>query len=295
MTAKPAYNGIFFAVNKITIDLFLSIVDRGCPVIVKQLKTTMMKRNEEKVPDFDDIVFANRNREYGAYCLRKRYNRITGFSILGTVTACTIIALVISMTTKPVTATTGTERFVIVKPEAFKPPVVEVPEPEPPKGMLKQKQNLAPKVVEDTAVTDVFIPLTEVMIETTVNGDTNDIVIEAEQPVEIIPAEKKIFIVVEEPAMYPGGDRALLEYISRNIKYPQEALANNIQGRVFLKFVVTEDGSVGEIQMLKSVDPLLDKEAMRVVGTLPRFKPGKQGGTPVCVWYSVPVFFQILQ
>ncbi len=255
----------------------------------------MMKRNEEKVPDFDDIVFANRNREYGAYDLRKRYKRIAGFSILGTVTACTIIALVISLTTEPVTATAGTERIVIVKPEAFKPPVVKVPEPEPPKGMIKQKQNLAPKVVEDTAVTDVFMPLTEVLIETAVNGDTNNIEVAAEPSVEIIPAEKKIFIVVEEPPMYPGGERALLEYISRNIIYPEEALANNIQGRVILKFVVTEDGSVGEIQMLKSVDPLLDKEAVRVVGTLPGFKPGKQGGTPVCVWYSVPVLFQILQ
>jgi protein TonB len=254
-----------------------------------------MKRNYEKVPDFDDIVFANRNREYGAYDLRKRYTRITGFSILGTVIACTIITLVISLTTEPVKGTTGTERIVIVKPEPYKPPVVEVPEPEVPKGMLKQKQNLVPKVVEDTSITDVFIPLTELLVETAENGDTNNIVSGTEPSVEIIPVEKKIFIVVEEPAMYPGGDRALLEYISKNISYPEEALNNNIQGRVILKFVVTEDGSVGEIFLLKSVDPLLDKEAVRVVGTLPRFKPGKQGGTPVCVWYSVPVLFQILQ
>jgi len=254
-----------------------------------------MKRNEERVPEFDDIVFGNRNREYGAYDLRKRYKSITSFSILGTAIVSTIILLVISFTSEPVKGTTGTDIIVIVQPEANKPFKVEVPEPEPPKGMIKQRPNQAPRVVEDTSASNFDIPITEVLIETAVNGDTNDLAVITDPPADIIPAEKKIFVVVEEPAMYPGGDAALLEYIGKNIVYPEEAIANNIQGRVTLKFVVTEDGSVGEIVLLKGVDVLLDKEAIRVIGTLPKFKAGRQNGTPVCVWYTVPVLFQLIQ
>ena len=254
-----------------------------------------MKRNEEKVPEFDDIVFGNRNREYGAYDLRKRYKSITSLSILGTSMVSTIILLVISLTSEPAKGTIGPETIVIVQPEAYRPPKVEVPEPEPPKGMIKQKPNLAPRVVEDTAASNSYIPITEVLVETAVNGDTNDIGVVTAPPEDIIPPEKKIFVVVEEPAMYPGGDAALLEYIGRNLVYPEEAISNNIQGRVTLKFVVTEDGSVGEIVLLKGVDPLLDKEAARVISTLPKFKAGRQNGTPVCVWYTVPVLFQLIR
>jgi protein TonB len=115
-----------------------------------------------------------------------------------------------------------------------------------------------------------------------------------ENPVEIVPAEPEPYIFVEEPPEYPGGNKALLEFISKNLNYPSEALNNNIQGRVILKFVVKEDGSVGRIEVLKSVDPLIDKEAVRVIGMLPKLKPGKQNGVPVPVWFSVPVTFQLI-
>jgi len=253
-----------------------------------------MKRNEKMVPEFDEIIFENRNREYGAYDLRKRYKSITSFSILGTAMVSTIILLIISFISEPAKGTMGQEIIVIVQPEAYRLPKVEIPEPEPPKEMLKQRQNLAPRVVEDTTVSDFYIPITEVLVETAVNGDTNDIEVVTRPPEDIIPPEKKIFVIVEEPAMYPGGDAALLEYIGKNLVYPQEAIANNIQGRVTLKFVVMEDGSVGEIVLLKGVDQLLDKEAIRVIGTLPKFKAGRQNGTAVCVWYTVPVLFRII-
>jgi periplasmic protein TonB len=254
-----------------------------------------MKRNEERVPEFDEIIFENRNREYGAYDLRKRYKSITSFSILGTAMVSTIILLVISFISEPAKGTIGPETIVIVQPEVYIPPKAEVPDPEPPKSMIKQRLNLAPRVVEDTTVSDFYIPITEVLIETAVNGDTNDIEVVTGPPEDIIPPEKKIFVVVEEPVMYPGGDAALLAYIGKNLVYPEEAIANNIQGRVILKFVVTEDGSVGETVLLKGVDPLLDKEAVRVIGTLPKFKAGRQNGNPVCVWYTVPVLFQIIR
>ena len=92
---------------------------------------------------------------------------------------------------------------------------------------------------------------------------------------------------------YPGGDKALMEFINSNIKYPEEAKNKLIQGRVILRFAVMASGKVGNVSVLKSVDPSLDEEATRVIEALPEWKPGRQGGKPVNVWYSVPVTFQL--
>ena len=255
----------------------------------------MMKRNEEKVPDFDEIIFANRNKEYGAYTLRKRYKAVASLSALGTLAFTTIIIILLSFTTKPATGIKGKEIIIIVQPENFKPPQVEAPEVKPPKELLKTLRNTAPKVVDDTSMVTENIPITDVLILNSENGDLNDTVTYIEPTDNIIPLEKETFVWVEEMPEYPGGNNALLQYIGSNIKYPQEAIDNNTQGRVFLKFVVTEDGSVGEIVLLKGIDPLLDQEAIRVTGTIPRFKPGKQNGIPVRVWLSLPVLFQLKQ
>jgi TonB family protein len=107
------------------------------------------------------------------------------------------------------------------------------------------------------------------------------------------PVPGQIFVVVEEMPTYPGGDKALMEFINSNIKYPEEAKNKLIQGRVILRFAVMASGKVGSVSVLKSVDPSLDEEAKRVIEALPEWKPGRQGGKPVNVWYSVPVTFQL--
>jgi TonB family protein len=99
------------------------------------------------------------------------------------------------------------------------------------------------------------------------------------------------FVVVEEMPLFPGGDSALLSYIRLNTKYPEAAKAKGAQGRVIIRFCVTDSGGIDRVSVLKGVDSLLDAEAIRVVKTLPRFKPGKQGGKPVNVWYMVPITF----
>jgi TonB family protein len=99
------------------------------------------------------------------------------------------------------------------------------------------------------------------------------------------------FVAVEEMPMYPGGDAALLDFIRKNTKYPEEAKANKIQGRVIVRFVVNEKGNVEDAVIMKGVDPLLDDEAIRVVNSLGQFKPGMQGGNPVSVYYMVPISF----
>ena len=101
------------------------------------------------------------------------------------------------------------------------------------------------------------------------------------------------YVVVEEMPMYPGGDEALLRFISENTNYPEGARAYKIEGRVIIRFIVTKDGDIDAISVMRGVNPLLDNEAVRVVSNLKSFKPGMQGGKPVNVWYMVPVNFAL--
>jgi protein TonB len=258
----------------------------------KKLITAIMKRIDEEVPELNDIIFRDRNKEYGAYQLRKGYKTVAGFSILSAVIICTSLVISASISTEQVTGSDGKDLIVIIQPEAYKPQVIKVPEVKPPVELIKQIRNVAPQVV-DSVEDNTFIPITDVITATTVNGDVNDTVTYTEIPDDVIPVEPTVFISVEEMPEFPGGESALLTYIGRNTVYPVEAIENNIEGRVFLKFVVKPDGTVGNIEILRSVDPLLDQEAERVVGTLPKFNPGKHNGVPVNVWYSVPVLFRI--
>ena len=155
-------------------------------------------------------------------------------------------------------------------------------------------RNLKPVVVNDTSGL-TSIPITDSLIATGMNGNVTDSIGHDPGPVtpEIPIEDNTIFTVVQEKPEFPGGDAALFKFIGDNLKYPAEAESNNIQGRVILKFVVNPDGSVDKIELLRSVDPLLDTEAVRVVKTLPKFRPGKQNGVPVHVWFILPVFFKI--
>lgn len=111
--------------------------------------------------------------------------------------------------------------------------------------------------------------------------------------VEPEPEDEEIFMVVEESPEFPGGVQALLEYLRKNIKYPQICKDNNIQGRVLISFVVNKDGAIVDPEIVKSVHPSLDKEALRVISGMPNWKPGAQRGKPVRVKYTVPVNFRL--
>lgn len=111
--------------------------------------------------------------------------------------------------------------------------------------------------------------------------------------VEEVVEEEQIFQVVEEMPSFPGGDAECMRFLSKNIKYPTIAQENGIQGRVILQFVVNKDGSIVDVNVARSVDPYLDKEAVRVVQMMPKWKPGKQRGKPVRVKYTLPVMFRL--
>lgn len=253
-----------------------------------------MKRNETKVPGFDEIIFENRNREYGAYDLRKRYKTVASFSVLTAGSLTILLFLLLSLKSPEVTAEPGGIEFFPLITDYV--PIVEVEQPKPkmPDEIFKPLANVAPKVTYDTTDIPDYIPTAEDLLGFNTNTDLNDSVL-TYTPVNdnIIPVEPEPVIRVEEMPEFPGGEEALLRYIAENTSYPALAQEIGVQGRVFLRFVVTSTGKVSRVELLKGVDPLLDEEAMRVINTLPDFKPGKQNGIAVPVWFSVPVLFKI--
>ena len=132
-------------------------------------------------------------------------------------------------------------------------------------------------------------------------GPINEIVVVEKEvkPVEmpnamkVEKAEKEAFDVVEQMPQFPGGPSALMQFLSSNVKYPKEAYEKNVQGRVIASFVVEKDGSITEAVIRKSIDPLLDAEALRVIGSMPKWEPGMQNGEAVRVKYTVPITFKL--
>jgi len=117
--------------------------------------------------------------------------------------------------------------------------------------------------------------------------------VQPRQRTAVTQKSAKVYDVVEEPPSFPGGAGAMLSWLQNNVKYPTEAVKNKIQGRVVVQFIVEKDGSVSGVTVVRSVDPLLDREAARVVGSMPKWTPGKQKGQPVRVKYTVPVVFKM--
>jgi protein TonB len=144
------------------------------------------------------------------------------------------------------------------------------------------------KIVEDDAdIEEDIMVSTEDQVEWVDLDEVDYIEVEPE------PEEEEVFMVVEDAPEFPGGINALLEYLKKNIKYPAICRDNNIQGRVIVSFVVNKDGKIVDPEVVKGVNPSLDKEALRVISTMPNWKPGYQRGKPVRVKYSVPVNFRL--
>ena len=168
-------------------------------------------------------------------------------------------------------------------------PITETPEqaaPPPPE---------APKVAELLEIVDDKADIEET---TTIINEDNQARVEVKYvPVTVVeeePEEQTIFEVVEQMPEFPNGGMAgLMQFLSKNIKYPTIAQENGTQGRVTVQFVVNKDGSIVDAKVIRGVDPYLDKEALRVIGTMPKWKPGMQRGKPVRVKYTVPVMFRL--
>ena len=168
------------------------------------------------------------------------------------------------------------EMVEITKQEEQKPQPMETPQ-----------QTTQLEIVDDDVETEDLNINAEV--------EQNEVIEEyvAPEVVEEEVVEQEIFQIVEEMPAFPGGEAKLMEYVGKNIKYPQIARETGIQGRVFVGFVVEPDGSVSNVKLLRGIGGGCDEEAMRVVKSMPKWKPGKQRGKAVRVSYQIPVFFKL--
>ncbi|NLD63595.1 MAG: TonB family protein [Bacteroidales bacterium] len=255
-----------------------------------------MKRKKEKVPGFDVIIFRDRNKEYGAYDLRRRYGSTMSISLAAGLLAGASFFLVPYFTADPVDLQPGNRIDVIAMPDPdLVTPLLPQEAPEPPRPPAEAVNNVRfvpPEVVVDGQETGDGVMPADLLNKEVVDGD-----VPVEVPVDltgtdpVVPVEPEAYVFAQEMPSFPGGNEALLRHIMEQVVYPQDAIENRIQGTVLLQFVVSSTGEVTRVEVTRNVDPLLDSEALRVISGLPRWKPGKQDGNPVPVWFSVPVVF----
>lgn len=260
-----------------------------------------MAKQKTDAPPLLEIVFEKRNKDYGAYVLRRKYPRTLIIAMIIGVVGFSTGVITPYLNAKALEGRQAKEeRVVEIQMENLDQPTETVapppPPPPPPAEEAVQQSRYVPPVIVDTIKPEEATQLMtadDARVEIVDEEVTEEIsTIEMEEIQEEEP-EPEPFVVVEEMPMFPGGETALLQYISENTIYPEVAKENNIQGRVIVRFCVNSTGGVSQISVLKGVDPELDEEAIRVVSTLPKFKPGKQGGKPVPVWYMVPITFTL--
>lgn len=257
-----------------------------------------MENDLKNVPSFDDLVFENRNREYGAYKIRKKYNRTVLWAMLvGVLILSTAIITPYVMATVNKNRVQKEEKAVQAEMEKLDQPNQEVapppPPPPPPAEAQAQVKYVAPVVVDSVKADEKSTLATVDDVKETV---TDEAVVEVvEQPKEEVQEEAKeeeVFLVVEEMPSFGSGDaNGFRTWVSQNMKYPEVAAENGIQGRVFVQFVVEADGRLTNVRVIRGVDPALDKEAIRVIESSPKWNPGKQRGKPVRVSYTFPITF----
>ena len=273
-------------------------------------------------PKWVDMVFAGKNKEYGAYQLRKGTSGRNIKALLILVIAAALVGGFLAWKVieqkqaeeqqaymeamelaklqqqakkeekkkEPVKPKVEMKKEIPVARETqkFTAPVIKKDELVKEENQVKQMDQLDAKVAVGTKDE-------EGVKDRTVEAVRSDIAVAAPPPP---PAPKpevsnKVFDVVEEMPSFPGGQAALMSFLSSNIKYPVVAQENGVQGRVIVGFVVERDGSITDVKVMRSVDPSLDREAQRVVRAMPRWKPGKQNGSAVRVKYTVPVVFRL--
>jgi protein TonB len=253
-----------------------------------------------RAPGFDDIVFKNRNKEYGAYSIRKKYHRtlLIGF-IIGIVVLTAVIITPYFRASAQQRSARQKEREVVAVMENLDQPEdlqIEAPPPPPPAETQQQIKYVAPEVVDSIKPEEeVQLMTMDESIESVQDEEVVEVVEVVEEEVEEYKPPAEVFVIVEEMPEFPGGTEALFKYVYDNIQYPQIALENEIEGNVYVRFCVTYKGKVEQISITRGVHPSLDAEAIRVVSTLPSWKPGRQAGNPVNVWYQFRIQFQLLK
>lgn len=267
--------------------------------------------------DWVDLVFEGRNKAYGAYRLRKSTTKRNILAMVAVVILLVVAFIILTVKNfvdeqrakvamtqvaeltnydQPKKKAEVKQKKVEVEPERvvervkssikFTAPVIKKDDEVKPDEELKTQDELMS--------TKTAIGTFDVKGNDDANGEilkAKEVIAEPEPPKH--EEENKVFDIVEQQPLFPGGPAALMKYLSENTKYPVVAQENGVQGRVTVQFVVEKDGSISDVHVLRGVDPSLDKEAVRVVKSMPRWTPGKQNGITVRVNYRVPVLFRL--
>lgn len=260
-----------------------------------------MYDNLRKTLDFDDLLFEKRNKDYGAYQLRKKYNAVV---ITGIIIASIAVALAVMipfvLTSNSDNVLTGSRGFTQLQLENLEPPREEIyvpPSPPPPQSVKVEEivKYVPPDVVDSVPPmeksqlsTDDYINQTTDMRTDEFGRGTGDNLNSGQEGTE---SDEPFFLVEVMPSFKGGGLEKFREWVTKRTNYPQAAYDNKIRGTVFLTFIVEKDGSVSNVTVVKSVDPLLDNEAVKAISESPKWTPGLQRGEPVRVRYSIPLNF----
>lgn len=277
--------------------------------------------------EWRDLVFADKNQEFGAYQLRKESDKRHNLAALYTLIGLIVVFFLIIAYSK-YSDYKAEQEAIALQEQREKMAAAELlaqeeepePEPEPEEQKFEQPEIEVPEEVLATvqvtqiAIVDADKVKNEVMdMETqkedntargVVNQEGSDdadkfkavqeqVVVKEPEPEK--PKEEEIFVAVEQQAEFPGGLPALMKWLSNNIRYPEAAQQNDIQGRVIVKFVVEKNGSIGAVDIVKGVDKDLDREAIRVVKKMPKWQPGKNNGVAVRSYFTLPVVFKLAQ
>jgi periplasmic protein TonB len=256
-------------------------------------------------PSLDEVVFESRNKSYGAYLIRKKYDQHIGFSLLITTAICLALVTLsgwwqngIEIRTKgspeiPSEMRINREQPLIEKVSLSKG------------GSVRQVRASHPKLIAQITREEVKDETTR-PVETTLSGIIGPVEKDGDDPgpdltgletpagTAIEPKDNNtVHWHVEQMPEFPGGQEALVRFLTKNLRYPQVAQRTGVEGKVFLQFVVANDGTISDVVVIKGISKACDEEAVRVIKAMPAWKPGKQNGNPVAVRFTFPVFFRM--
>ena len=249
---------------------------------------------------WDDLVFEGRNREYGAYVLRKVYSRniMIGLGITILVVLFLIFYPAISGLWRSDKTVSQTPPRKLVYSELSIPPPIDKPKPLPPSIQLPTLKKVL-KFVPPKVVKEEVAELTPTLEEIKEN-DIGAVAVEGpadvvfDEPVEEVVAEdNELFTVVDQQPEFEGGYEAMMAFIKKHMVYPPNARRMQIEGTVHLSFIVSKTGAISEVKVLRGIMTECDREAVRVVQMMPAWKPGKQNGRNVNVRFILPLKFRM--
>jgi len=246
----------------------------------------------------DEIVFEKRNKEYGAYWLRKKYKRavivafIFSFVIIGSVVVYPLIEAYRNRNNKNVNDLKKVTATLAKIDDATPPP--PPPPPPPPADVVKQMAFKAPEVVDSVKIPDQDFSNFD-MSSTQNAAPPADLNTPTEAPKQVIvDAPEEVFVVVEESATFQGGDvNGFRNWVQGSLTYPAEAAEQGISGKVIVQFAVNSKGKLVDAVVVRGVHPALDKEVLKVLAKSPNWSPARQGGKSVKQQFTIPIIFNL--